>query len=56
MGEEVVVYMHNTIWLSYKKECIWACSDKEDEPRAYYTEWSKSEKDKYHLLTHVYGI
>ena len=26
-----------------------------DEPTAYYTQWSKSERDKYHILTHIYG-
>ena len=27
------------------------------EPRAYYTEWSKSEREgKYHILTHIYRI
>ena len=25
-----------------------------DEPRTYYTEWSESEGDKYHILTHIY--
>ena len=31
-------------------------SDEVDEPRAYYEEWSKKEKDKYHILMHIYGI
>ena len=26
-----------------------------DEPRACYREWSKSERDKYHILTNTYG-
>ena len=45
------------VLLSPKKECIWVCSNEVDEPRDYYTEWSKSEREnKYHTLTHIYGI
>ena len=29
----------------YGKECIWLSSDEADEPRVYYTERSKSEKN-----------
>ena len=39
-----VVPIHSGILLSHKKECIWLSSNEVDEPRAYYTEWSKSEK------------
>ena len=28
-----------------KKECIWVSSNEVDEPRAYYTEWCKSERE-----------
>ena len=38
--------------LSPKKECIWVSPNEVDEPRAYYTEWSKLEKSNYHILTH----
>ena len=41
-----MVHKHNGILLSYKKECIWASSNEVDEPRAYYTEWSKSERER----------
>ena len=27
-----------------------------DEPTAYYTEWSKSEENRYHILMHIFGI
>ena len=27
-----------------------------DEPKASYTEWSKSEREKYHMLKHIYGV
>ena len=45
MDEEVVVPIHNGILLSCEKECIWVCSNEVDEPRAYYTEWSTSERE-----------
>ena len=37
-----------------KKECIWVSSNKVDEPRTYYTEWSKSERERYILYTNTY--
>ena len=27
-----------------------------DGPRDYDTKWSKSDKDKYHMTSHIYGI
>ena len=33
--------------LSHKKECIWASSNEADEPRAYYTEWGKLERERW---------
>ena len=44
--KEVVVCIYNTILLSHEKEHIWVSSNEVDEPRAYYTEWSKSEKER----------
>ena len=32
--------------LSRKKEHIWVSPNEVDEPRAYYTEWSKSERER----------
>ena len=54
MDKEVVVHIHNGILLSHKKEYIWVNSNEVDEPRAYYTEWSKSERKI--MLTHMCGI
>ena len=54
MAKEVVVHIHSGILLSYKKECIWVCSDEGDEPRAYYTEWSKSERERQILYINAY--
>ena len=55
MDKEVVVHIYNGILLSHKKECIWISSDEVDEPRTYYTEWSESEKERYHILMHISG-
>ena len=55
MDKEVVVYIYNRILFSlYKKECIWVSSNKVDEPRAYYTEWSKSERERQILHINAY--
>ena len=37
---------HNGTLLSHKKECIWVSSNEVDEPRTYYTEWNKSERER----------
>ena len=41
----VMCQEHNGILFSYKKEHSWVSSDEVDETGAYYTEWSKSEKE-----------
>ena len=49
MDKEAVVHKYNGILLSHKKECIWVSSNKVDEPRAYYTEGSKSETENIYI-------
>ena len=49
-----VVHMYNGILLSHKKEWIWVSSNEVDEPRASYTEWSKSEREKQILHINAY--
>ena len=59
MDKEVVVHIYDAVLLSHKKERIWVSSDEVDEPRTYYiiySEVSQKEKDKYSILTHIYGI
>ena len=57
MDKEDVVHLYNEIVLSHKNEHIWVSSNEVDEPTAYYTEWSKSEREKkYHILMQVCGI
>ena len=36
----------------HKKKHIWVNSNEVDEPRAYYMEWSKSEKNM--VYQHIY--
>ena len=33
-----------------KKECVWVTFSEVEEPRAYYTAWSKSEREKLYIL------
>ena len=40
------VHTHNGILLGHKNECLWVGSDEVNEPRTYYTEWSKSERER----------
>ena len=58
IGKEVLVYIHNGILLSHKKERIWVSSNEVDETGAYYTEWSKLERETQTLYinVHIYGI
>ena len=41
-----MVYVYNGILLSHKKEQMWINWTEVDEPRACYTEWSKSDREK----------
>ena len=54
MDKEVVAHIHNRILLSYKSEHIWVSSNEVDEPGAYYTEWSKSERERQILYINTY--
>ena len=57
MDKEAMVHIYNGILLSHKKEHIWVSPNEVDEPRAYYTEWSKSEREiNYCILVHIYRI
>ena len=53
-----MVHMHNGILLSYKMEHIWVSSNEVHEPRAYYTEWSKLERERQiqDINAYIYGI
>ena len=46
MDKEDVVRIYSGILLTHKKEQIWVSWIEVDEPRTYYAQWSKSEKEK----------
>ena len=46
MDKEVVLHIHNGMLLNYKTEHIWVSSNEVDETGDYYTEWSKSERER----------
>ena len=52
--DEVMVHMYNGILLNHKKEWIWVSWTEVAEPRACYTEWSKSEREKQILYISTY--
>ena len=41
-GGENIQWGKDSLLLSHKKECRWVSSNVVDDPRTYYTEWSKS--------------
>ena len=48
---------YNGILLSHKKKHIWVSSHEVDELEPIIqSEVYQKEKDKYHILTHIYGI
>ena len=54
MDKDVVGHIYNEILLNYKKEHIWVSSNEVDEPRANYTEWSKSERERQTSYINIY--
>ena len=48
-----IAFSDNGILLSNKKERIWVSSNEVEEPRAYYTEWSKSEREQQILYINI---
>ena len=49
-----MVCIYYGILLSHRKEWIWVSYSEVDEPRACYSEWSKSEKEKQILYINAY--
>ena len=54
MDKKIVAHIHNGLSLSHKKERIWVSSNEVDQPTAYYTEWSKSERERQILFINAY--
>ena len=46
MNSEDVVYIHNRILFSYKKEWNNVMCSNMDGPRDYHTEWSKLDRER----------
>ena len=49
-----MVHIHNGLLHSHKKEHLWVSSNGMDQPRVYYTEWSKSEREKQISYSNAY--
>ena len=57
MDKEYVVHIYNGIVLSHKKEQNNAICSNMDGPRdCHIDEVSQSEKEKYHMISLIYGI
>ena len=59
MGKEAVVHMHSEILLSYKKKknaFEFVLMRQMNLEPIIQSEVSQKEKNKYHILTHIYGI
>ena len=57
MDEEAVVYAYDGILLSHKKEQNNAIYNNMDATRDCHTKWIiQKEKDKYHMISLIYGI
>ena len=58
MDKEALINIYTGILLGHKKEHTWVKVNEVDELRVYYTEWSKSEreKSKYCILINISGI
>ena len=52
---QVMLYIHRQWNISHKKEWNTAICNL-DRPRDYHTKWSKSEEDKYRMLSLICGI
>ena len=57
MDKEIVVHLYNRLLLSHKKERIWVSCSEVDEPRACYTEWSKSgERQISYVKSYIWNL
>ena len=54
MDKEIVIHLYNGELFNHKKEWIWISYSEVDEPRVYYTEWSKPERNTPIQYTNAY--
>ena len=54
----IALCIHIGILLIHEKKHIWISSNKVDEPRANFTEWSKSEWERqiYYNITYMWNL
>ena len=56
MGKEDIVYIYNEILLSQEKEWENAVCGNMNAARDYHTKWSKSERERQHMISLICGI
>ena len=56
MDKEDAVRVYNGIFLSHKTQWNNVICSNMDGRRDYHTKWSKSEKDKYHMISHMWNL
>ena len=56
VDKEDLVYIHNGILVSHNKEWNNAICNNMNGSRDYHTKWSKSDKDKYHVISLICRI
>ena len=56
MDKEDVVHIYNRILLSHKKEWNNDTFSNMEATRGHHTKWSKSERDRYHMVSVICGI
>ena len=54
MDKEDVVYIHNEILLSHKKEWKFAICSNIDGPGGHYAKWNKSDRERQILYDVIY--
>ena len=56
MDKEDTVHKYNGILLSHQKEWNNAICSNMDKSGDYHPKWSKSDKDKYHMILLICGM
>ena len=56
MDKEDIVYIYSGILLNHKKEGNNVIYSSMDATRDYHTKWNKSERDRYHMISHMQNL
>ena len=54
--DEWIKQIYNGLLLSYKKEWNLVICSKMDRPGGYYATLNKSNREKFHMISLIYGI